>query len=763
MTPIKKIRASSRLALAVSYALLSVAGVASAADDSVDASPDSSPLAAADAPADAPTTLDSIKVTAQKREEDLQDVASAVTAVRGADIIDAELRSTKDIAKEIPGATSWNAESRARPRFFLRGVGSNEATNNAVQPIGIYVDEVYYLNSLLLGGPLFDLDRVEVLRGPQGTLWGKNTTGGAYNFVSKSPGFRPDGYAKLGVGNYGQRLFEAAYGGPIREGVLAQRFSVHYDERDGLATNRINGEEVGAIEDLAFRYQLLANFNQDVTARITLHARKFSGDSTPTYPVTRTGIPTSDGYTSPYVISGDRSVVDYAGELVPTEVDTHGINAKVDWSLGDYTLTSISAYDAGSRETPASGSSTTPTLRSYAYGNNETRQYSQELRLLSPREDRLNWIAGAYYFNDVNDNTTASATLLPVSTANRALIYSGYRQKTESRALFGSLTYNLTERLALTAGLRYTSEKVGIDLETQSSLRTVNGTSPITSSNWWRIEHAGFPLEVVASQHEVNTWNNLGYDFTPQFQIDDNQLAYVRLSSGYRSGNYAGGASLNSQPVVVEPEKLIAYEAGYKSTWLDGRLTLNAAAYYYDYRDIQLTVNRIIDGTFRSILANAGEGEVKGVELEARARLTRNLLLRGNVSSLRTKYTELVTGTTSYAGYNFARVPNVTGLLGLDYTIGDTGIRLSTDWAYTGRHNFNITDNTDPYALQEGYWLGTVRASYEFPGSRTTLSAYVNNVTDKDYKVQAQLYSNGFYPTRLGDPRIWGVTWTTRF
>lgn len=712
-----------------------------------------------------PTTLGNITVTAQKRKESIQKVPSAVTAVLGQDIQDDELRTTKDIAKEVPGATSWNAESRARPRFFIRGVGSNEATNNAVQPIGIYVDEVYYLNSLFLGGPLFDLDRVEVLRGPQGTLWGKNTTGGAYNFVSKAPGFTSDGYAKVGFGNYGQKLLEAAFGGPIQEGVLAQRVSVHYDERDGWATNRQNGQDIGGLEDLAFRYQLLANITSNLSASVNFHARRFSGDSTPTYPVTRPGVPTVDGYTSPYVLNGDRSVVDYSGQAVATDVDNEGVNAKIDWSIGDLTLTSISAYDSGVRKTPAGDSGVTPTVYSYSYGKNDTRQYSQELRLASPRSDRFNWIVGAYYFNDSNHNYSATATAYPVSATNRALTYSEYQQETESRAAFGSLTYNFTDRFAISAGLRYTSEKVGIDLETLSSVSTVNGTVPFTSGNWWRVDQAELGLQTVASQHEANTWNNLGYDFTPQYQINENQLAYARIASGYRSGNYAGGSSVNLPAVVVDPEKLTAYEIGYKSEWLDGRLSLNAAAYYYDYKDIQLTVNRVVDGNFRSILANAGQGEVKGIELEVRAQLTPELALHGNVSSLRSKYTELTTGTTSYAGYNFARVPDVTGLIGLDYSlpIGNGALKLSTDWSYTGKHNFNITNNTDPYTLQEGYWLGTVRAAYDLAGGKTTIGVYVNNVTDKDYKVQAQLYSNSYYATRLGDPRTYGVTLTTRF
>ncbi|MFT4103222.1 MAG: TonB-dependent receptor [Burkholderiaceae bacterium] len=710
-------------------------------------------------------TLDNVTVTAQKRKENIQKVPSAVTAVQGEAIQIDELRTTKDIAKEVPGATAWNAEYRARPRFFIRGIGSNEATNNAVQPIGIYFDEVYYLNSLFLGGPLFDLERVEVLRGPQGTLWGKNTTGGAYNFISAAPSFTEGGYAKVGVGDYGQRLVEGAFTGPIVDGVLAQRLSLHYDERDGWATNRLNGQNIGGLKDLAVRYQLLANLGENATATLNLHARHFSGSSTPSYPVTLAGTTTLDGYVSPYVSTGDRSKVDYSGDSVDTTVNTEGVSLKVDWNIGDLLLTSISAYDEGEREVPAADTSITPQTYSWTYSKNRARQYSEELRLASPREDRFNWIVGAYYFDDLNHNYAATAAVYPVSTTTRALTYSWYRQTTQSAAAFASATFDVTERFSLTAGLRYTVEKVGIDLDTLASTTTADGTVPFTSSNWWRVANSPLALEEVQTQNESRTWNNLGFDFTPSFQIDDNQLAYARVASGYRSGNYAGGSSATSPPTVVNPEKLTAYEVGYKSEWLGGRLSVNGAAYYYDYSDIQLTVNRIIDGTFYSILANAGQGYVKGAEIEVKARLTPNLSLHGNYSDLRTRYTKLVTGGVSYAGYNFARVPNTTGLIGLDYDLplGSGALKLGADWAWTGKHNFNVTDRTDPYVVQEGYWLGTVRAGYAFNGGRTDVDVYVNNVADKVYKIQAQLYAYNYYTTRLGDPRTFGVTFTTRF
>ena len=722
------------------------------------------PAPAASAAADATGGLQAVTVTAQKREANLQDVAASVTAIGGESIEGQELRTTKDLAREVPGATSWNAESRARPRFFLRGIGSNEATNNAVQPIAVYVDEVYLLNSMFLGEPLFDLDRVEVLRGPQGTLWGKNTTGGAYDFVSAKPSFsRTSGYAKIGIGDYGQRLIEGAYGGPIEDDVIAHRFSFHQDSHGGWAHNSVDGKPVGNLRDTAGRYQIAARFTPDLKASLNFHVRDFSGTESPTYPVTKPGVPTF-GYTSPYVTTGSRGTVDLNGGEPEVRVHHEGVTGNVDWNLGGLTLSSITAFDKGHRENLPADSDFTPVEVSRSYGDNHARQFSQELRLTSPGTDALSWIAGAYYFKDTNDSYAAAATTLPVNANLPALTYTTYEQKTESKAVFGSATWRFDDRLSVTGGLRYTSETVGIDLDALGSVATISGSVPFGSNQWWIQSQANTPLKTIVTQNASNTWNNVGYDFTPQYWLSENQLVFVRVASGYRSGNYAG-SSLAAPPSVVQPEKLQAYEAGYKSEWLNHRLVFNASAYFYDYKNMQLTVNRVIDGTFVSVLANAGQGKVKGIELEAKARVTQQLTLRANLSSLHTRFTSLTTGNKSYAGYNFARVPNVTGLVGADerFHLATGTVTLSTDWSYQSKTNFNVTDNTDPYALQKGFWLGTARASYAFAGDKVELGTFVNNVTNQNYKIQAQLYSNNRYVTRLGDPRTFGVTLTSRF
>ncbi|THF62791.1 TonB-dependent receptor [Pseudothauera nasutitermitis] len=723
--------------------------------------------------------LDTVIVTATRRAESLQKVPSAITAISSEDLEEGELRTTKDVAKFIPGAQGWNTESRARPRFFIRGVGSNEATNNAVNPIGFYADEVYYNNNLFTGGPLFDLQRVEVLRGPQGTLWGKNTTGGAFHFISRKPAFETDGYARVQIGNLDSRVFQGAVGGAIKDDVLAGRAAIHYEKRGGLAKNTTTGNDVGDFDDFAGRFQLLALISPELDALLNVHVRRLDGTQNPWYSVTRNGAPDVNGYVAPIGAGrGDRDHVAYNFDL-PLKVDSEGASLTFNWDIGGLTLTSVTAIDHG-RRTGLVDSDYTPyeyatggSARSYS--RNKVTQKSQEFRLASPTDERLTWIAGTYLFRDDNESYGANAKLTG-NAATQSFNATAYEQDTTSAALFGSVGFEFTERFKLSGGLRYTYEKSGIDLTTVRA----TGASPFTvNGNWWSPDAlAGATLSTYYSTggRIKNSWSNLGYDITPEYRIDDDQLVYFRHASGFRSGNYntyitPNGVPGVSQFSVVDPEKLKSYEVGYKSTWLNKRLVFNASAYHYDYDDMQLVVNQVLNGVFYPTLMNAGSGRVDGIELEAQFQLTEALRLRANLNRLRTKFDELIAGGTNYKGYGFARVPETTALLGVDYRTPLAGgtLALGTDWSYTSRHHFNVTNDTDLYALQKAYWLGSVRANYTLPGEQIVIGAYVNNVTDKRYKNQAMLYqggtnaSNGHYPTGYGDPRTFGVSLTYKF
>lgn len=207
----------------------------------------------------ADTNLGTVTVTARRRKESIQEVPVAVTALSGDSIKNNELRVVNDITRYVPNFTAQSTEGRERPRWFLRGVGSNDPSDLSLSPIGVYFDDVYINSVFGQGFPLFDLDHIEVLRGPQGTLWGKNTIGGAVSLTSKKPTFDVDGYGKVGIGQYNNRLAEAAIGGPIGSNdVLAARLSVYHENGDSFYTNTVSGGRFGGFHDNAVRFQLLA-------------------------------------------------------------------------------------------------------------------------------------------------------------------------------------------------------------------------------------------------------------------------------------------------------------------------------------------------------------------------------------------------------------------------------------------------------------------------------------------------------------------------
>ncbi|MET0270130.1 MAG: TonB-dependent receptor plug domain-containing protein, partial [Sphingomonas sp.] len=316
-------------------------------------------LAALSAPAgDAATSSvaadsDVIVVTATKRAESIQDVPTAITAIGGSALVDQDIRSAAEITRLIPNASAAQTESRTRPRWFIRGVGSNDPAANVVNPIGVYFDEVYVNSPFFQAFPIFDLERVEVLRGPQGTLWGKNTVGGAIHYISQKPAFEQSGYVRAGVGNFGSVFGQGAFGGSVIPDKVAARGSFFYERRGDNTNNKGTGDGgTGRFDDFAGRAQLLVTPADDV--RILLSGRVRSFDGTPISRIFEPAFPDTPAQ------KGASAPVDDYGNAPPagrnnyasnvdgrSETKQRGANATIEWTPGDYTITSITAWDKG--------------------------------------------------------------------------------------------------------------------------------------------------------------------------------------------------------------------------------------------------------------------------------------------------------------------------------------------------------------------------------------------------------------------------------
>ncbi len=554
-----------------------------------------------------PKQLGEVTVTANKRKESAQRVPTAITVLSGRRIIDQGIgRSASEILNFVPNASA-GTQFHGRPRWWIRGVGTGQQQLDLTNPVGFYQDQVYISNSTSTGFPLFDLERVEVLRGPQGTLWGKNTTGGAIDIISRKPSLSQtqEGYLKLGYGTFNNDIAEGAYGARLND-TMAVRGAFHYEHQDGRfqthdpVTNLGTGQSQGGYNDAMFRVSFLDKITPDLEALFNVHYRNYSTQGGVTTlnlgavnpltgvlykdPLTRfTNTPSQD----PNVISTARRAV-----LSSNQVDQKGALLNLTQKLGGYTLTGITGYE--------DWNSSLTTTNTAGANPQSSWQVSQEIRLASPKEDRWNWITGMHYFYEKIDATTIAASLpcsVGLTTTQISQLVNGggclsgiqgqqsysnahYNHADESFALFTSHTFNFTDEFLTTAGLRYTHESKNVTLNRQQAVAPANGTlgfnnagtsggvpgnGPVNPNplfydvaNWWASVNPKYlptpvglnPITAKTSGAATNftgsksvNWDMITYDITPQYRINATDMVFFKQARGMKSGGFNTSAS----------------------------------------------------------------------------------------------------------------------------------------------------------------------------------------------------------------------------
>jgi iron complex outermembrane receptor protein len=723
--------------------------------------------------------IDTVLVTSRRRAENLQDVPVAITALGGEALLKADaLKTGNDITQFIPNASASATDGRTRPRWFLRGIGTNETAASTVSPIGIYADDVYLNNVYIQGFPLFDNERVEVLRGPQGTLWGKNTTGGAINYISKKPQFDTEAYAKVTLGSYDERIIQGAGNAELLDDRVAGRLSIYKETRDGWVRNLAKGGRDGEVDDFAVRGQLLFNLTSNVDALVSVRHRELRGDKSPSFYVLG-----PDQVIRNPVYLGPQRGRDAIAQVGRAEenLDYDGASVTVNWSPGNYTLTSITSYDAGERVLFTGSPIALDISGSRAFADSE--QLSQEIRLTSPQENRFSWIIGAHYFqedletdsvNRLNAIAGASSSS-PAGTSPATWNREQYTQDTESTAVFASATLRVTEDFSLIAGVRWSEETKDFDLDFTRAASLTEATFN-DDPEWWLPGSVTSPLHPVVSSSDSGRWSEVTYDFTPQYRFNDNVNAYLRYSHGFRAGGFVVDEPNNATrvPKRIDPETLDAYELGVKTQWLNQRLTVNTAAFYYDYKDIIVGVLLPVPGTAntRQVQENAGAGYSRGLEVEVGFHPTGNLAIRGSIGLLDTEYTRYsstASGVTLNAeGNRFTRAPTYSQTLDVEYSVplsSGAEISFGTDWSYRTKQYFNAVNQTEPTFAQDAYALGNARITYVSAGDRYSITGFVRNLTDEVYSVLATGNARGSSPTRevYGLPRTYGVSLSVKY
>lgn len=695
-----------------------------------------------------PTTavqVDEVVVTAQRRSENLQDVPVAVTALGAEQLRSQGVREARDLQNIAPGLSFRSGAAASSAVIFIRGVGTADFNANNVGAVGVYVDDIFVgANSAKLFN-VFDSAGVEVLRGPQGTLYGRNTTGGAIKFASHLPDAVSAGEIGVSYGRFNDLRMDVGFGGPIIEDRLKVRVAGFHQSDDGTTLNTATGHRVNNTDLWAGRAILDFTPNDDLLMRLIVHggenrggARQFTHRGYNADGTDLLGYADTDG--SPW-----RGAFNVEGR---EGIKVVGASLKVEYSRPWGVLTSATAYEKVNHTTLEDTDASPNSILTSIY-DDHPRQWSQELRFQSHPGEIWNWSAGAFYFHD-DLTTDASFDLLrdlrdPTQPLNGfdpansiGLLRYPFSQTTVSGAAFVQADYRPTPALKLTAGVRYTHDKIDFDYDSF-------------------FDEQGFIVPLVSTDAS-RSFDDVSFRLAADYELAPHMLAYGSVSTGYNAGGFSGGAA--TDPAQLRPfdsEALTAYEAGLKLELFGRRLRVNTSAFYYDYKDLQVFVFDLSGPVPVQRKTNAGAAALYGLESEITARLPGGLTVGGSLSALHAEYDRFSDGGADYGGHKMVNSPELSGSVSLAYLrdLGGLGT-LNAHVTQTYQSRYYLTPaNEDAYS-QGGYGLLNARVELIPPGDHWTLALWARNVTSRRYIVDINPIIT-LDQLNYGDPARYGL------
>lgn len=733
------------------------------------------------------SVIDEVVVTAQKRSQSLQDVSVAVSAFSGDAIENMGFEEGMDITQQVPNMNYFAIFGEASsPSISLRGVSLVNFSDSWEAPIAMYVDDVYRGNPAGSSIQLFDLERVEVLRGPQGTLYGRNATGGLMHYISKDPTDEFEASASVQLGNYSQRVLETAVSGPLASGVRG-RIAVKYNKADGWQTNNADpvndygfpvdtGQELNETDTLGVRAKLAIDVGSDGELLLNVHGSKADqasvgfahmgyqvtpGGATCSISAIHNGQCTSATFQTTGIeqAGGDFNPEDVSSSVsggLDTEIDTFGTSATLEMTLANgLGFTSITAYQELQKllQDDGDGVGSGPGFDVFfdEQYTVDAEQWSQEFRL-SSESASLNWVAGLYLYDDTRDMSTQNPTEVEFDAA--AAIGFAHREEvlleTQSAALFGQLEWFFAQDLSLILGLRYTDEER--DYEYVRNVSYYN--TPTTTT----------PTLVRDSLSEDDVSGRIGLDWRPA----DDLLLYTSLSTGFRSGGYS--ASYNGIPEAFAPvdsETMTNFEVGAKTTFADGRMRLNSALFTYELEGFQAQIFDTLASGAR--IVNAGDARAVGFEAELTAQVTTNFEVIAGLGLLSTELDSDISSPVagdiySYDGAELPSAPELTYNVVARYYIplGDAGeLALQADYNWMDNHFLQVEN--DPYSHHESYGLANAKVSWVSVDGRYRADVFMNNVTDEEYFTYQNTLGDDWGYGVWGKPRTYGASFAVNF
>lgn len=670
-------------------------------------------------------TVEGIVVTAQRYESVLEKTPIAI-AVLGSDALEAaNIDSSMDLTLAVPGFVM--SSNIVQGQAYLRGIGTDISSISADPSVAFILDGVYLPRLSTAQQDLFDVQRVEVVKGPQGTLYGRNATGGVVAITSKTPSSAFEGSADALIGNYDQRRFRATLSGPLGDDVAA-RVSVLRRSRDGFVYDPVGRRSIDNVSDWAGRAMLSVKLGDD--GKLLL-----SADTTRSR-----GAPSS----AVRIISATAPALGFGGTVNPDRYKTNqnfpnqvhndqsGVSAKLDWMFGDLEFNSITAYRESDFKLVLDLDGTQANWFTHNPDLQKSKTFSQEVQL-SGRTEKLQWLAGAYFFSE--DSSASYNLFLPLVGVNQR---PEATNETRAYAAFAQGSYSLTDRLKATAGLRYSYEKK-------------DATVAVFVNNVRRGAFVG-----------DDNWDAFTPKFGLEFQATETTLVYGSITRGFKSGGFNSTAI--QSPQDFRPEYVWAYEAGLKSVLADGRARIGLTAFYYDYTDLQ--VNKY-DAVNIVTLENAANAKIKGFEAEIAARPTDAWNVSASITLLDAEYADFTSvdpdngaaGPLSLKGNQLVRTPKTAATISTDYTFDLPGdLELTARASYSYRSRIYFTPFNTAEVSQKGFGVGNASLDLKPREGPWRASVFVKNL-GKSFYYQEIARSRTIVGTIgwPGDPRTYGV------